>query len=178
MKNILLADNEIHLTLICEQSQISFYQDESYSDDRLAIYGKVKSDIHSESIKYYDWLQDEHITTHPHNFKFKILIKLDIDLDKSFTGTVLFKNFMSDKDKRGKEVDPGLQIEMSVSSEKIFEKLMAKTNTTSRLVMGLYVDVPNMEDNLLRTWDVTKDKQINITRYFVYNNNDLQKKNG
>ena len=85
---------------------------------------------------------------------------------------------MSDKDKRGKEVDPGLQIEMSVSSEKIFEKLMAKTNTTSRLVIGLYVDVPNLEKDIVRTWDATKDEQINITRYFVYNNNDLQKKNG
>ena len=171
-------DNEIYLSLMCDQTQISFYQDESYSDDRIAIYGKVKSDLNTQLIKYYDWLVEEHITIPPHNFKFKILIKLDIDLKKSFAGTVLFKNFTSDKDKRGKEVDPGLQIEMSVSSEKIFEKLMAKINTTSRLVMGLYVDVPNLEDDLLPTWDVTKDGQINITRYVVYNNNDLQKKNG
>ena len=171
-------DNEIYLSFMCDQTQISFYQDESYSDDRIAIYGKVKSDLNTQFIKYYDWLVEEHITIPPHNFKFKILIKLDIDLKKSFAGTVLFKNFTSDKDKRGKEVDPGLQIEMSVSSEKIFEKLMAKINTTSRLVMGLYVDVPNLEDDLLPTWDVTKDEQINITRYVVYNNNDLQKKNG
>ena len=178
MKNILPADNEIYLSLICEQSQISFYQDESYSDNRIAIYGRIKSEHNTEFIKYYDWMADEHITIPPHNFKFKILIKLDIDLEKSFTGNVLFKNFMSDKDKRGKEVDPGLQIEMSVSSEKIFEKLMAKTNTTSRLVICLYVDVPNLEKDIVRTWDATKDEQINITRYFVYNNNDLQKKNG
>ena len=55
---------------------------------------------------------------------------------------------------------------------------MAKTNTTSRLVIGLYVDVPNLEKDIVRTWDATKDEQINITRYFLYNNNDLQKKNG
>ena len=29
-----------------------------------------------------------------------------------------------------------------------------------KTVMGLYVDVPNMEDDLLRTWDVTVSKLI------------------
>ena len=75
MKNIMPQDNEIYLSLMCDQTQISFYQDESYSDDRIAIYGKVKSDLNTQLIKYYDWLVEEHITIPPHNFKFKILIK-------------------------------------------------------------------------------------------------------
>ena len=173
MKYILPQDNEINFFLRCEETSIQFFQNENYSDNEIFISGKIVSNLDTEFVKYNDWLANEDYEIPPHNFKFRMLIKLDKNLSVGFDGKVSFQNFMGNKDKHDKEVDPGLDIKMRVSSEKIFEALISKVNTTSTLNISLHVYIPSMHDNDLRVWDVKKDKEISITRYFLHNNNKL-----
>ena len=173
MKYILPQDNEIHFSLRCEDTSIQFFQNENYSDNEIFISGRIVSNLGTEFVKYNDWLANEDYEIPPHNFKFRMKIKLDKNLNKGFDGKVSFQNFMGNKDRRDKEVDPGLDIKMRVSSEKVFEELISKVNTTSTLNIGLHVYIPSMDNNGLRMWDVKKDKEINITRYFLHNNNKL-----